>query len=156
MLAVVPDPATDECPAMPTEYLEFTVVDSAGVVSCYGDARITFQAFSVSCDGCAGLVEGNPEPAWLLNPYTNQLYLSPNDSNGAWQSAVVLGPALKLDPAWTDNMLELTGHFDDPIAPTCTIELTASSVSYWTGRQAIIDQCRQTFVVTDVNVLPGL
>lgn len=153
MLAAVPDPTADECPALPAEFLEFTVVDSAGLISCYGDAPITFQAFSVACDGCFGGMEGNPEPAWLLDPHTNQLYLSPNENNSGWQTTVILGPALTLDPAWTGNLLELTGHFDDPAAPTCHMDLTADAVSYWTGPQATIDQCRQSFVVTDVTVL---
>lgn len=153
MLAAVPNPSADDCPAIPTDYLEFMVVDSAGVVSCYGDAPMTFQAFSVACDDCAGPAEGNPQPAWLLNPNKNQLYLSPQEANGNWWSSVVLGPSLKPDPAWTGSLVELTGHFDDPAASTCRFDLTADSLSYWTGPHTVIDGCRTTFVVTDVKVV---
>jgi hypothetical protein len=155
ILALVPDPTSGECPAIPTEYLDLTVVDVPGVVSCHGDAPITFQAFSVPCGGCAGSVEGNPQPAWLMNPFINQLYLTPNRSHSDWQSRAVLGPGLTLEPEWTGNMLRLTGHFDDAAASTCHTDLTADQVRWSTGQQSIMDGCRQTFVVTAVTVLPG-
>ncbi|MEO8638356.1 MAG: hypothetical protein ABI458_00415 [Chloroflexota bacterium] len=155
MLAAVPDPSTNECPPPPADFLEFSVIDSAAFISCYGDAPITFQAFSVGCEGCSGTMEGNPQPAWLLNPNTNQLYLAPNENNTGWQSNVILGPDLEREPAWNGITLQLTGHFDDPASPTCHIDLTADTVQYSAGPQALIDQCRSTFVVTDVKVLPG-
>jgi hypothetical protein len=155
MLAVVPDPTTDDCAPLPTELLEFNVVDSAAVIVCHGDAPITFQAFSVRCtEFCSWDNEGNPQPAWLLSPISNQLYLSPVESNdGSWWQSVVLGPGISRDAAWTDRWIEVTGHYDDPAAATCRRDVTADSVSDWTGLQAIVDQCRQTFVVTDVTVL---
>jgi hypothetical protein len=156
MLAAAPDPGTDECPAPPADFFDFMVIDSAAFISCYGDTPITFQAFSVGCDGCSGTVEGNPQPAWLLNPNTNQLYLAPNESNSGWQSTVILGPGLKAEQGWNGITLQLTGHFDDPASPTCHIDPTADSVQYSTGPQGLIDQCRSTFVVTDVRYLTEL
>jgi hypothetical protein len=157
LLTVVPDPATDECARLPTELLEFIHVDSAAVISCYGDAPITFEAFSVRCDDCSYAEEGNPQPAWLLNPGSNQLFLSPEEStDGNWWSTGVLGPGITRNEAWTDTWIEVTGHFDDPAAATCRSEVTADSVSYWTGLQALIERCRLTFVVTDVTVLGSL
>jgi hypothetical protein len=154
LLAFVPNPTADECAPLPTDLLEFIVVDSAAIIACYGDAPITFEAFSVRCDGCAYEEEGNPQPAWLLSPGTNQLFLSPEDRNdGSWWNTAVLGPDLTFDSAWTDKWIEVTGHFDDPAAATCRRDVSADSVSYWTGLQATVDQCRQNFVVTQVTVL---
>lgn len=154
LLTVVPDPATDECAPLPTEFLEFIHVDSAAVISCYGDAPITFEAFSVRCDDCSYAEEGNPQPAWLLNPGSNQLFLSPQESSdGNWWSTGVLGPGITREAAWIGKWIEVTGHFDDPAAATCRSDVTAESVSYWSGLQAYVDRCRLTFVVTEVTVL---
>lgn len=156
ILPVVPDPTGEECPDLPDEYLEYAVVDAPGVVSCYGDAQITFRAYSVPCEGCAGTTGGNPDPAWLLNPGDDQLWLSPSDSDTGWSSPAVLGPSLvPLDAAWTQTWIEVTGHFDDPAAATCHRQPALDELSYWYGQQSIIDQCRATFVVTQVTVLSG-
>jgi hypothetical protein len=154
-LAQVPDPVGDECPALPADFLEFTVVDAAGVVSCHGDAPITLEGVSVRCEGCAWSSDGDPQPAWLMNPYTNVLYMSPVKSDSGWQTTLTLGPSLTLDPAWLDQRLRVTGHYDDPASVTCHQDVNADSVEWWTGQQSVINQCRQTFVVTDVTVLPG-
>jgi hypothetical protein len=62
LMAAIPDPTTD-CRELPSEFLEFVVVDAAAVVSCHGDAPITLRAFSVACPDCFGRMEGSPEPA---------------------------------------------------------------------------------------------
>jgi hypothetical protein len=151
MLDLVPDPSTDVCSALPTNYLDFMVIDSAAVISCYGAAPMTFRAYSVSCFQCGGGQEGNPQPAWLINSSLNALYLAPDASNGGWQTTAVLGPDLTVDPAWNDAWIEVTGHFDDPAAATCHLEPTVDMIPWWSGQQSIIAQCRQTFVVTAVN-----
>jgi hypothetical protein len=153
VLDLVPDPSTDDCPALPTDYLDFMVLDSAAVISCYGPGPITFQAYSVACFQCGGAQEGNLEPAWLINSSLNALFLAPDEGNSGWQNTAVLAPDLTLDPAWTDAWVEVTGHFDDPAAATCHIEPTIDMLPWWSGQQSVIDQCRQTFVVTAVKVV---
>ena len=157
ILAQVPDPA-NECQDLPDDFLEFAVVDSAAVISCHGATPFTFRAFSVACGDCAGEMDGDPEPAWLLNPNENQLFLSPGGKENLnnWTSTAVLGPSLfPLDPAWTGTWLEVTGHFDDPASPTCRIQPRTDSIQWWTGLQSLIDQCRMTFVATEVKVVSG-
>lgn len=155
MLAVVQDPAGGDCPALPGDLLEFSVVDAAGVVACHHDAPITLEGVSVRCEGCAWSADGDPQPAWLMNPDTKVLYMSPVKTDSGWQTTLTLGPLLTLDPAWMDHRLRVSGHYDDPAAVTCHQDVNADSVEWWTGQQAIVNQCRQTFVVTDVTVLPG-
>ena len=155
LLALAPDPAGNECPALPADLLEFSVVDAAAVVSCHGDAPVTFEGLSVPCDGCAWTADGDPQPAWLMNPYTNVLYMTPIETDSGWQTTLILGPSLTLDPAWVNHRLRITGHFDDPAALTCHQDVNADSVEWWTGQESIINGCRQSFVVTDVTVLPG-
>lgn len=153
MLDFVPDPSTDDCPALPTDYLGFMVIDSSAVISCYGAAPITLKVYSVSCNQCVGGQEGNPQPAWLLNPSLNTLFLALDESNNGWQTTVVLAPDLAVDPTWTNAWVEVTGHFDDPAAATCHIEPTIDMIPWWSGQQSTISQCRQTFVVTAVKVV---
>jgi len=155
ILAVVPDPTT-ECQDLPDEFLEYAVVDQAAAISCHGATPFTFRAFSVSCRDCFGEMEGNPEPAWLLNPNRDQLFLGAGEATNDWRSTAILGPSLApLDSAWTGTWLEITGHFDDPAAATCRVEPQADSIQWWTGLQSLIDQCRMQFVVTEVKVVSG-
>jgi hypothetical protein len=153
MLEFVPNPGPDACPAVPRDALEFFVLDVGAAITCFGDAPITFRAWAAACDGCSGGWMGASQPSWLLNPTTNQLYLSPLEANGDWMSTVVVDPSLEMDPTWSDAQLELTGHFDDPAAATCHYEPTSDELVYWSGQQQYIDQCRRTFVVTEVTVV---
>ena len=151
----IPDPSTDDCPPLPTDFAAFTVVDAAAVIVCHGDTPTTFRAWSVLCDGCGGGYWSNAEPAWLLNPQENQLGLSPTDwTDGGWQS-VVVSTALTMEDSWADTWLEVTGHFDDPASATCHVEPRAEDLTYFSGQRSVIDQCRQTFVVTEVKVVNG-
>lgn len=151
----VPDPPADECAALPTDFLAFSVVDVGATIVCHGAAPITFRAWSVECAGCSGYMAGKAEPAWLLKPDINQLYLSPKERYGDWQSTVILSPSVTYDRFLTSNWVEVTGHFDDPTARTCHVEPAAEELAWWAGPQSVIDQCRQTFVVTEVAVVSG-
>jgi hypothetical protein len=153
----VPDPSTDACPILPTDFLAFTVLDRAAATVCYAEVPITFRAWSVNCGDCGGGIgPGDSQPAWLLSPTMNQLFMSPiEDDSGGWSMSVVLGPSLKPDPAWSGAWLQVTGHFGDPAAATCHYEPTREDLAYWSGQHWIVDQCRQTFVVTGLTVVPG-
>ena len=153
MLELVPNPSTDACPALPRDALEFFTLDVGAAITCFGDAPITFRAWTAACDGCSGGWSGQAQPEWLLSPSTNQLYLSPVESTGDWWTSVVVAPSLEMDTAWPNAQLELTGHFDDPSAATCHYEPSPDELSYWSGQQPYLDQCRQTFVVTKVTIV---
>ena len=156
VLELVPDPSTDACPAPPSDFLAFSVIDHAAAIVCFGDAPITFRAWSVSCEGCYGTGPGAYRPDWLANPIANQLLLSPIEENTGWWTSVVVDPSLAMDSSWTETVLEITGHFDDPAAATCHYEPAAQELSYWSGQRSFIDQCRQSFVVTAVSVVSSL
>ena len=155
VIALVPDPAADACEPLPHDVLAIGVLDRAAAVVCFGAAPITFRAWSVECQECYGYGPGISRPAWLLTPTTNQLFLSPVESRTDWQANAVVSPMLKVDSSWTGTWLDITGHFDDPESATCYYEPVIEDLLYWGGPQTVIDQCRQTFVVTDVTVVPG-
>jgi hypothetical protein len=155
VVALAPDPAADSCEPPPHDVLAVAFFDRAAAVVCFADAPITFRAWSVNCDGCYGYGPGVSQPAWLLAPTTNQLYLAAVESSTDSLMSVVVSPALKVDPSWIGTWLDVTGHFDDPESITCHYEPTIDDLLYWAGPQTTIDQCRQTFVVTDATVVPG-
>jgi hypothetical protein len=155
VIGLVPDPAPDACEPLPHDLLILSVLDRAAAVVCYGSAPITFRAWSVECDQCYGYGPGISRPAWLLTPTTNQLFLSPVESRTEWLSNAVASPTLKIDPSWINTWLDVTGHFNDSEAATCHYEPGIDDLLYWGGPQTTIDQCRQTFVVTNVKVVPG-
>jgi hypothetical protein len=155
LLEAVPDPSGDECPALPGDVLEYTVVDAAAVVACHGDVPISFRAYSTPCPDCWGTMEGDPRPAWLLNPSGDQLFLSPQP-DGGWTGTAVLSPSIAgPHPEWRGAWIEVTGHFDDEAAATCHRDPTPDEVSFWAGQVASIEQCRLTFVVTAVTPVDG-
>jgi hypothetical protein len=155
ILEAVPDPTT-ECSRPPSDVLEYGVVDSAAVIACQGATPFTFRAFSVECSNCWGHSAGNPQPAWLFNPTINNLlFLAPSREHPDWMATVVLGPSLEKDSSWTGSWIEITGHYDDPAALTCRQDVTADSVQWWTGLSSLVEQCRETFVVSKVQVVDG-
>ncbi|MDQ2853622.1 MAG: hypothetical protein M3R32_02045, partial [Chloroflexota bacterium] len=152
LVNLVPDPSRDNCPAAPRTGLDFAILDRALAVACFGSQPITFQTWSVICDGCTGHSDGTYEPSWLAAPGANQLFVSPID--GGSSMPVVL-PALGdiPDPSWTPKLIELTGHFDDPAAPTCRFTPTPDQDAWYPGQRGFVDICRQQFVATAVKVV---
>jgi hypothetical protein len=158
LFEVVPDPTAAGCPSAPRDLAAFMVLDLSAAPVCFGDAHITMRAWSVRCQQCWGSGPGLGEPAWLMAPTTNQLYLSPIKPVEAfeWWTSMILDPSVAVDPiANGGTWVELTGHFDDPAAATCRYEPAVPELPYWRGQQGIVDNCRQTFVVTDVRAVGG-
>jgi len=157
LFAALPDPGNDECPALPRDLVEFIVLDSAQAVVCFDRTPITLHGWSVRCDGCYGHGPGVSEPAWLVAPAENQLYLSPievPDDGGSWLISMVLDPSVAREPAWsTGTWIELTGHFDDPAAATCRYQPVPEELTFMAEQRSYVDNCRRTFVVTEVTDL---
>jgi hypothetical protein len=155
ILPELEDPGTDQCGPPPSTAVDFVVLDHAAAVGCLGAAPVTFRAWSVRCFDCFGPAYGSGTPAWLATPGANQLALSPIETTEGYWSSVVLDPAVPRDPSWAGAWLEVTGHFDDPGAQACRLTLSTDDELYYSGRQSIVDGCRQQFVVTAVTPVGG-
>jgi hypothetical protein len=158
VFAAVPDPTVASCPSVPRNLPEFMVLDTAAALVCFGHAPITMRAWSARCDQCVGSPAGVAEPAWLMAPSLNQLFLSPIKpvSDGEWWTSMVLAPSVVPDPiANAGTWVQLTGHFDDPVAATCHYQPVLDELAYWSGQQPYRNGCRQVFVVTEVKVVSG-
>lgn len=150
----VPDASGEECASPPIDALGYNVLDRPMAVACFGMAPITFRAWAARCEGCYWDVEGR-EPAWLMGQTDEQLFLSPIASSDWGGSSAVIDPSLDYDTSWVERWLEVTGHFDDPAAASCTWTPGPAEMGFYEGSQATIDGCRQQFVVTAVTVVDG-
>lgn len=153
LLAAVPDPSPADCGPPPRDALDFTLLDRGAATVCLGAAPLTFRAWSVPCGGCYVEPGGRRQPAWLAEPGINQLSLSPIESGSGWQA--VLAPTLAFLASWNSHWVEVTGHFDDPIALSCQWVPGPDELIYYSGRQDVVDGCRQQFVVTAVRLVDG-
>ena len=149
---VTPD-RVGECGAPPANALDFSLVDRSMAVSCFGSTPITFRAWAQPCHGCYGSDSGRG-PVWLQGGEP-QLFLSPIESQNWGGTNAILDPSLGYDGAWVESWLEVTGHFDDPVAGDCTWVPGTDQFNYYDGQAGTINQCRLQFVVTAVTVVDG-
>jgi hypothetical protein len=158
MIGLAPEPTADACGAPPTDPADFSNLDRAVAVACFGSTPMTVRMWSAPCNGCAGQNPGTYDVAWLSNPTANQLSLCPVVwPDNCWTSAV-LAPTLTPvsgEPSWLNTWLDVTGHFDDPASTSCHWNPPPDQLQYYSGARQIIDACRQQFVVTAIRVVKG-
>ena len=148
----VANPSEQDCASFTNDLIEL-MRNSRMRIACFGDAPVTIRAYSMACEGCSYEYPGTADPEWLVQPTeANRLYLSPAEGEGWEYLEAVLAPSLELNPRWTDRWLEVTGHFDDPASGSCR-RIPPPEEEYWYGgRQSVIDECRNRFVVTKVRI----
>jgi hypothetical protein len=142
------------CPAAPT-LQQLVDIGSAKAASCYGQTSLTVRAYSSDCGGCGGTGFPRHSPDWIANAYGAPWYVStaattpggPGTRLEVWPL-----PSAHLTPPKEGTLVELTGHFNDPVSPDCRIipnfvgaELPPVSVA--------AAECRQAFVVTSFTVV---
>ena len=154
-ITAAPAPTADECSSLGTDLIDLMSTNTLLYVTCFGDAPLTVRGWLHGCEDCYNGIWG-AEPRWLTEPAPERVFnLSPmEEDSGGWLDGV-LSASLKRDGsrAWESNLLEVTGHFDDPAASRCRMR-QGQMYDYWDGgRQEIINQCRARFVVTRVRVL---
>jgi hypothetical protein len=154
VITPAPAPSLDRCAPLPTDALTFSSLDVPLAIACHGDASITFRAFAVDCRDCFG---GAPvddyDPSWLADYATSQLVVSPIDSGYWLGTPLALRPPLAFDQAWAGHEIEITGHFDDPAASSCTFLPGPTTTPWRLVPQEIVNTCRLRFVVTAVTLV---
>jgi len=155
ILPAIADPDPADCPPPPATAFDFMVLEAGVAVACFGDASMTFSAWSGACDGCwGGEPPRRPGPDWLWSPWPHLLLLpSEGTVDTGWWRLGALHPDLRWREAWSDTWLRVTGHFDDPAAQRCGGGPELGSEGWWHGPEIDVLQCRLTFVVTGVEVL---
>jgi hypothetical protein len=154
VVSAAPDPPTSRCQPLPTDALTFGSLDVPLAVACHGDEPMTFRAHAIDCRDCLG---GSPndhyDPAWLADYSASPLVISPIDSDYWMGAPLALRPPLVFDPAWGGHEVEITGHFDDPAAASCTWLPGPTTAPWRLVPQEIVNGCRLRFVATGVTLV---
>jgi hypothetical protein len=124
--------------------------------SCYGDTSLTVEGYSLDCGGCGGVDEYDRTPSWLatfiplyfVGPEAGAAGLDPT-----YGFPVFVDPASGISFPAPGMRLRVTGHFNDPIASTCTMTPKPGSGASALDPASVITTCRQSFVVTAVTIV---
>jgi hypothetical protein len=152
LLPYLPDPPKSHCPARPRTALEFVLLNTGQAVSCFGSSAMTFRARASVCSDCNSSGPGY-SPAWLADPNLQLLSLSPAEFQGGLQ--VVLAPGMTPDQQWDTHWVQVTGHFDDPAAPSCRYDPSAQDGPGVYSSAFMVLDCRRKFVVTRITLVSG-
>jgi hypothetical protein len=129
--------------------------------ACFGGGEVQLLATPAVVDALGGVpcfpAEDNPncayEPAWLIEAF---YAVHPTDG---WIGSrplfwTVAAPGATL-AEWdgSDVTLSITGHFDDQAAQTCRVYDTVTNEPLVKSAEQAIEDCRQTFVVTESVVI---
>lgn len=116
--------------------LDLALLIRADPVTCFGNASLTVDGELI-----AGVADcpGTVEPVWLSCPQTFLGLIGETRKLGVPMLTVAVDPASGLSLADPNTNVRVTGHFDDPAAQTCPV---AGPIT--------IENCRTTFVITDV------
>ena len=150
-LGMVGDATATHCPARPADVIELLVLGAPRAIACFGHAPITVRAWLTPCEGCGGMGPGTSTPAWLLGP--DLVGISPIEGQQDIQARLARG--LAADPGWQNQQVEITGHYDDPAATSCRYIPDVSPGGFPISRADLLNMCRQAFVITRVQVVPG-
>lgn len=154
VIPVAPEPVRDQCEPLPTDALAFNSLDVSLAIACHGDASMTFRAHAIDCRDCFGGAPGSRyDPAWLADYVEASLVISPIDSDYWMGNPLALRPPLAFHPAWGGHEIEITGHFDDPAATSCTWLPGPTEAPWRLVPQEIVNGCRLRFVVTAVALV---
>jgi hypothetical protein len=118
-------------------------------LACFGDRVLTVTG-TYGCPVCGiPYPRGGYEPAWLANP-DNLNYL-------VWQGGITLHfpPAAGLDTPPNASIVQVTGHFSDPVSSTCVIRPTMEGIEIGAEVDPVIAElhCREQFVVDAYEII---
>lgn len=118
-------------------------------LACFGRDEITLSGTS-GCASCAGATTDVARPEWLIGAFSAEL-LSVDPTLRLGDLAMRFSPDGPERPA-PGSIVDVTGHFDDPAASTCRLEVTIRNTLLPVARALAVDACRQEFVVDRYEV----
>jgi hypothetical protein len=159
----IPDPlaaAIDrpaECPAIPTTIESLLELAPETAVACFGDRALEFRAWVVDPGEGYGGTCGAFTPSWMRDCVLPDYLLSAGAPGDSGEVAELLhamrSPAAAGDLVGVGRWVEVTGHYDDPISPTCRYAGYDGSIGLEPERpraMAVL-ACRLQFVVTGLR-----
>jgi hypothetical protein len=118
-------------------------------LACFGDRSLTIEGTYGCGQGCGGYYVGQYEPTWLAYPPIYKLLWLDYPTSQAFLE-MRISPDSELQIPAEGSIVRVTGHFSDPVSPTCQMS---------TGDQQAVDPmtaelfCRERFVVDSFEVI---
>lgn len=131
-------------------------IGTAQAASCFGQTELTVEGYTLDCGGCGGAEEYDRTPGWLAMMIP-LYFMGPNPGEAGIDPSlgfpVFIDPALGLVFPLPDTLVQVTGHFNDPIAMTCQVVPKPGSSAPSLDPNDVIARCQQSFVVTAVTAV---
>jgi hypothetical protein len=122
------------------------LADQADAVACYGNAPLSLDAHLVGPAQVDYVVM--VAPAWLGEPSTYLEVIGETSKNGPFLLAAVDPATAASVSGQLNSNVRITGHFDDPAAPTCRETGRVPGMGTPEPAAGTIEHCRSTFVIT--------
>jgi hypothetical protein len=123
---------------------------------CFGQSYLAIDGYTLGCGGCGGIDEYDRTPSWLamFNP---AYFLGPKPGEAGIDPSAgfpfFVDPSLGVTVPPPDTLVHVTGHFNDPIATTCTVVPKPGTSAPALDPNEVIASCQQSFVVTAVSLV---
>jgi hypothetical protein len=142
------------CPSEPT-LQQLTALTDMEQLACYGDTQLVLEGtVDTPCCGYVGAYRF--EPGWLAVP-TPRVFFHDH------YLGLRFNPATGLPLPERGDVVRVTGHFDDPAAASCTVEIDQEAVGYdENGNPVEVEPpdtegvpfgCRMQYVVDAIEVI---
>jgi hypothetical protein len=144
---------TPDCPTAPT-VTDLLALVPAERVLCFGDTELTLEPVVAARAEAAqgGSVDGTPE--WLARDAVWRLYGEGGPDGVEGALAVAIAPSAG-DELPAGPWLRVRGHFADPAAATCERTFPDGWGGFAETPEMQHVQCRELFVVTEVEERSG-
>jgi hypothetical protein len=119
-------------------------------LACFGSDSITLTGTS-GCGECGGASTDVARPEWLIGEFSAEL-LSVDPRLRLGDLSMRFSPDGPERPA-AGSVVDVTGHFDDPAAADCRLEVTVRNTLLPVARSLAVEACRQQFVVERYQVI---
>lgn len=142
------------CPSEPS-LQELTALTEMEQLACYGDQQLVLEG-TVTHPCCGYVGPYRYEPTWLAYP-------SPSVFFHDHYLGLRFNPDAGLPQPERGDVVRVTGHFDDPAAASCTVEIDQEAAGYDENGEPIEVEppdteglpfsCRMQFVVDAIEVI---
>lgn len=164
----IPDPLAltfdhlSTCPSAPTTIEELLSLDPYLGAGCFGHIDMTVRAWVVDPGEGYGGVCGPFSPMWIRECVLPDYLLAarPGAEPGGYGVDAIhamRSPSATGDLKGVGRWVEVIGHYDDPISPTCRYYSGETNIGFDAEEPAALAvmQCRLVFVVTHLRTVPA-
>ena len=137
------------CPASPVDAELLIDMEPLARLHCFGNQEVSGTGwFDHACCSYVGAVAYSP--AWLAAP--SSAWFEASDFHASMR--VRISPPEAIPFPVPGDIIQFTGHFEDPAAPTCLASVEDPQYAkYVTEPAVMVVRCRYQFVITAFHVV---